>query len=158
ARDPAYSPREEATMRTRRRYAALAIVLGGLAIQAVAHAEVTDEEYAVYQALLQQVEWRSGKGAEAPIEQYVIRESTRAAVLSDRSKIGLDPSTVSMFEARNHAIDRLDARRFVGIKVRLVSSREYEASFWSPAEGPMTFDGRTFRNAPASRDAFYQKY
>src|SRR5262245_46553167 len=47
ARDPAYSPREEATMRTRRRYAALAIVLGGLAIQAVAHAEVTDEEYAV---------------------------------------------------------------------------------------------------------------
>jgi hypothetical protein len=124
----------------------------------VARAEVTDEEYAVYKALLQQVDWWSGDGGKATVQQYVLRETTRAAVLFYRNKQGVDVSILSSFDERNRAPDRIDAKRFAGMKVRLVSDREYKASFWSPAEGPMTFDGRTFRNAPPSRDSFEKKY
>jgi hypothetical protein len=156
-------------MRTYRLRSCLLPILA-LAVPNVVSADVTTEEYAVYQALLQQVEWERPKLEGYDVDAYVLRETTRfddyrpegtEFVLTgyERSHFpSLEPSAASSFEDRNREGGRLDARHFSGVKIRIMSDREYQVVFSTEPAGLVTFDGRRFRTRLDGWEYFDGKY
>jgi len=130
-----------------RHRALFALVLAALALASSAKAEVTDEEYAVYEALLQQIDWKLPKaGPEYVVERYVIRDTTSAegtSAKSIRDLQKLDRAALAMFEERNRTHDRLVTHRFPNVTVWLVTGVEYNDIFLHPGKGGATVsDGR----------------